>query len=87
MAEGTFDTLVNAAIEAKPVDFDRAMTDILHDRVSQLVADRKLDIAQNFFGPQDATVEVGDDEESDLEPDTTEDDNSEDDNQESPEEE
>jgi hypothetical protein len=72
--------LMNAVFTARPVDFDKGMSDQIQDRVTQLVADRKLEVAQSFFGPKDATVEISDEEpDENLAP---EDDSDEDDNEE-----
>jgi hypothetical protein len=77
--------LMNAVFTARPVDFDKGMSDQIQDRVTQLVADRKLEVAQSFFGPKDATVEISDEDPDEFS--NAEDDSDEDDNEETPEEE
>ena len=54
--------LMNAVFAARPVDFDKGMTDQIQDKVAELVADRKLEVAKTFFTPADATVEISDEE-------------------------
>ncbi len=54
--------LMNAVFAARPVDFDNGMSDQIQDKVTQLVADKKLEVAKTFFTPADATVEISDEE-------------------------
>lgn len=41
--------LINAVADKKPLDFAKNMNELMQDRVSALVADRKYDIAASFF--------------------------------------
>jgi len=60
--------LMQSVIDAKPVNFDTDFAALMQARVAELVADKKIEIAQNFFGDQDATVEVSDELEADTDP-------------------
>jgi hypothetical protein len=42
--------LMASVIDAKPVNFDKDFDELMRARVAELVADKKLAVAQNFFG-------------------------------------
>ena len=70
--------LIQSIIDAKPVEFDKQFASLVQDRVTNLVADKKIEIAQTFFSPpeeeaadDEVTDEPSEEEGDDTEGDTT----------------
>lgn len=67
--------LMASIVTAKPVEFDKTFTGIVQDRIVDLIADRKIEVAKTFFSPP-TPEEVDDNEisnENPVDPDTSED--------------
>jgi hypothetical protein len=62
--------LVVSAIEQKPLDFEAAFNDLIVDRIRGAVEDRKIAIAKQMYGYEEADVGNDDaetEEDSDIE--------------------
>jgi hypothetical protein len=47
--------LIVAAYEQKPIDFEQIFSNIVVDRVSDVVNAKRVEVAQNMYGDQDNT--------------------------------
>ncbi len=56
------DDLVRFSIEQKPIEFDHAFQDVLHDKLVKAIQAKKLEIAKGIV-----TTNYNDDEEIDVE--------------------
>jgi hypothetical protein len=45
--------LIVAAYEQKPIDFEQIFSNIVVDRVSDVVNSKRVEVAQNMYGDQD----------------------------------
>jgi hypothetical protein len=45
--------LIVAAYEQKPIDFEQIFSNIVVDRVSDVVNAKRVEVAQNMYGDQD----------------------------------
>jgi hypothetical protein len=61
--------MIAAAVEKKPLDFSQSMSDVMVDKINELVANRKVELAAEMLN---ASVLGGDDDEDDVD-DTTDD--------------
>ena len=67
--------LVNSALEQKPVDFQATFNNMLRDKISDAVAQRKLDLASTIAldEPEEVEDEVEDEEVYEEEPESEDD--------------
>ena len=42
--------LINSALEQKPLDFEKTFNDLIVDRISTAIHDKKVQIAQQMYG-------------------------------------
>jgi len=54
--------LVQPVIDAKPIDFDNAFAELMQARVADMVAAKKIEVAQNFFGDNPPEEPEGEEE-------------------------
>lgn len=57
-----YNEIIAAASEGKPADIQRAIDAALTQKVSELVAQERLNLAKSYFEPQDDSEEQAEDE-------------------------
>ena len=60
------DDLVISALEQKPTDFEAAFNDLIIDRISNALEDKKIAIAQQMYGYNAEEPELDNSEEEDY---------------------
>jgi hypothetical protein len=55
--------LVISAMEERPLDFENAFNDLIIDRISSAIHDKKVQIAQQMYGYNDDDADTDDYEE------------------------
>lgn len=60
------DDLVISALEQKPTDFEAAFNDLIIDRISHALEDKKIAIAQQMYGYNAEEPELDNSEEEDY---------------------
>jgi hypothetical protein len=65
------DDLLSTAVDNKPADFAKVFNDILVDKITNSINDKKIEVAQNMFSPPEETEDENEEQE-DLEQEETE---------------
>ena len=66
----TVQDLISLSYEQKPIEFENAFNSLILDRVAKAVDDKKIEVAQFMFNPQEEDSEVEDESEFDAETET-----------------
>lgn len=73
MSEFTISDMIDSAARGSPSDFQTAFKDLVLDRISAAIDQKKIEVAQNYFSPEEGEETEEQDTTEDNEEETDED--------------